>query len=142
MLDSSFANFLGDSSCGFGTADTVDVKSTSASLPSASLSRSTTWFHLSLADLISVSNHFCYAIKGAIKRFHLLLYFKFLEILTTGSLEIGTFLRRQSVSIFGQLHMRCIKLGSSVSCAKVPLVHFVRKRFVRKQTMCKSVYTY
>ena len=33
--------------------------------------------------------------------------------------------------------MRCIQLGSSVGCSKVPQVHFVRK-----QTMCKSLYTY
>ena len=33
--------------------------------------------------------------------------------------------------------MRCIQLGSSVGCSRVPQVHFVRK-----QTMCKSFYTY
>ena len=33
--------------------------------------------------------------------------------------------------------MRCIQLGSSVGCSRFPQVHFVRK-----QTMCKSVYTY
>ena len=33
--------------------------------------------------------------------------------------------------------MRCIQVGSSVGCSRVPQVHFVRK-----QTMCKSVYTY
>ena len=33
--------------------------------------------------------------------------------------------------------MRCIQLGSSVGCSRVPQVHFVRK-----QTMCKSLYTY
>ena len=60
----------------------------------------------------------------------------------TGSLEIGKFLRRQSVSIFRELRMRCIQLGSSVGCSRVPQVHFVRKHFVRKQTMCKSFYTY
>ena len=38
--------------------------------------------------------------------------------------------------------MRCIQLGSSVGCSRVPQVHFVRKGFVRKQTMCKSFYTY
>ena len=38
--------------------------------------------------------------------------------------------------------MRCIQLGSSVGCSRVPQVHFVRKHFVRKQTMCKSLYTY
>ena len=38
--------------------------------------------------------------------------------------------------------MRCIQLGSSVGCLRVPQVHFVRKHFVRKQTMCKSLYTY
>ena len=38
--------------------------------------------------------------------------------------------------------MRCIQLGSSVGCSRVPQVHFVRKRFVPKQTMCKSLYTY
>ena len=32
--------------------------------------------------------------------------------------------------------------GSSVGCSRVPQVHFVRKHFVRKQTMCKSLYTY
>ena len=48
----------------------------------------------------------------------------------TGSLEIGKFLRRQ-------LPMHCIQLGSSVSCSRVPQVHFVRK-----QTMCKSLYKY
>ena len=35
-----------------------------------------------------------------------------------------------------------IQLGSSVGCSRVPQVHFVRKHFVRKQTMCKSLYTY
>ena len=35
--------------------------------------------------------------------------------------------------------MRWIKLGSSVGCPSVPQVHFARKHFVRKQTMCKSV---
>ena len=30
--------------------------------------------------------------------------------------------------------MRCIQLGSSVGCSRVPQVHFVRK-----QTMCKSL---
>ena len=38
--------------------------------------------------------------------------------------------------------MRCIQLGSSVGCSRVPQVHFVRKHFVRKQTMCKSLYRY
>ena len=38
--------------------------------------------------------------------------------------------------------MRCIQLGSSVGCSRVPQVHFVRKHFVRKETMCKSLYTY
>ena len=38
---------------------------------------------------------------------------------------------------FEQLRMRCIQLGSSVGCSRVPQVHFVRK-----QTMCKSLYTY
>ena len=38
--------------------------------------------------------------------------------------------------------MRCIQLGSSVGCSRVPQVHFVRKHFIRKQTMCKSLYTY
>ena len=38
--------------------------------------------------------------------------------------------------------MRCIKLGSLVGCTRVPQVPFVLKGFVRKQTMCKSVYTY
>ena len=38
--------------------------------------------------------------------------------------------------------MRCIQLGSSVGCSRVPQVYFVRKHFVRKQTMCKSLYTY
>ena len=38
--------------------------------------------------------------------------------------------------------MRCIQLGSSVGCSRVPQVHFVRKHFVPKQTMCKSLYTY
>ena len=61
---------------------------------------------------------------------------KFLEILTTGSLEIGKFLRRQSVSIFRAtahaLHLtgffgRLLE-GSSGS-------------FRLKQTMCKSVNT-
>ena len=33
--------------------------------------------------------------------------------------------------------MRCIQLGSLVGCVRVPQVHFVRK-----QTMCKSLYTY
>ena len=33
--------------------------------------------------------------------------------------------------------MRYIQLGSSVGCSRVPQVHFVRK-----QTMCKSLYTY
>ena len=33
--------------------------------------------------------------------------------------------------------MRCIQLGSSVGCSRVPQVHFVRK-----QTMCKSFYPY
>ena len=33
--------------------------------------------------------------------------------------------------------MRCIQLGSSVGSSKVPQVHFVRK-----QTMCKSLYTH
>ena len=33
--------------------------------------------------------------------------------------------------------MRCIQLSSSVGCSRVPQVHFVRK-----QIMCKSVYTY
>ena len=33
--------------------------------------------------------------------------------------------------------MRCIQLGSSVGCSRVPQVHFVRK-----QTMCKSLYAY
>ena len=33
--------------------------------------------------------------------------------------------------------MRCIQLGSTVGCSRVPQVHFVRK-----QTMCKSLYTY
>ena len=28
------------------------------------------------------------------------------------------------------------------TCSRVPQVHFVRKQFVRKQTMCKSLYTY
>ena len=51
---------------------------------------------------------------------------KFLEILTTGSLEIRKFLQRQSVSIkfFKQLRMCCIKLGSSVGCSRVPQVNF------------------
>ena len=38
--------------------------------------------------------------------------------------------------------MRCIQLGSSVGCSRVPQVHFVRKHFVRKQTMCKSLHMY
>ena len=38
--------------------------------------------------------------------------------------------------------MPCIQLGSSVGCSRVPQVHFIRKHFVRKQTMCKSLYTY
>ena len=38
--------------------------------------------------------------------------------------------------------MRYIQLGSSVGCLRVPQVHFVRKHFVQKQAMCKSVYTY
>ena len=38
--------------------------------------------------------------------------------------------------------MRCIQKGSSVGCSRVPQVHFVRKHFVRKQTMCESLYTY
>ena len=38
--------------------------------------------------------------------------------------------------------MRCIQMGSSVGCSGVPQVHFVRKHFVRKQTMCKSLYPY
>ena len=38
--------------------------------------------------------------------------------------------------------MRCIQLGSSVGCSRVPQVNFVRKHFVRKQTMCKSLYMY
>ena len=62
---------------------------------------------------------------------------KFLEILMTGLLEIGN--RSQ---FFEQLRMRCIQLGSSVGCLRVPQVHFVRKHFVRKQAMCKSVYTF
>ena len=72
---------------------------------------------------------------------------KFLEIFTTGSLEIGKSLRRQSVSpgnnqncrsqFSEQLRMRLIKLGSSVGCSRVPQVHFVRK-----QTMFKSVNTH
>ena len=33
--------------------------------------------------------------------------------------------------------MHCIQLGSAVGCSRVPQVHFVRK-----QTMCKSLYTY
>ena len=33
--------------------------------------------------------------------------------------------------------MRCIQLGSLVGYSRVPQVHFVRK-----QTMCKSLYTY
>ena len=33
---------------------------------------------------------------------------KFLEILTTGSLEISKFVPKQSVSIFELLRMRCI----------------------------------
>ena len=33
--------------------------------------------------------------------------------------------------------MRCIQLGSLVGFSRVPQVHFVRK-----QTMCKSLYTY
>ena len=60
----------------------------------------------------------------------------------TGLLEIGKFLRRQSVSIFEQLRMRCIKLGSLVVCSRVPQVNFVRKHFVGKQTMRKSVNTH
>ena len=28
------------------------------------------------------------------------------------------------------------------TCSRVPQVHFVRKQFVRKQTVCKSLYTY
>ena len=67
---------------------------------------------------------------------------KFLEILITGSLEMGKFLRRQSSQFFEQLRMRCIQLGSSLGCSRVPQVHFVRKHFFRKQTMCKSLYTY
>ena len=31
--------------------------------------------------------------------------------------------------------MRCIQLGSAVGCSRVPQVHFVRKHFVRKQTI-------
>ena len=38
--------------------------------------------------------------------------------------------------------MRCIQLGFSVGCLRVPQVHFARKHFVQKQTMCESVYTY
>ena len=38
--------------------------------------------------------------------------------------------------------MRCIQLGSLVGCSRVPQVYFVRKHFVRKQAMCKSLYTY
>ena len=60
----------------------------------------------------------------------------------TGSLEIGNFLRRQSVSIFRAnahaLHstgfLGWLLEGSSGS--------FRSKNFVRKQTMCKSLYPY
>ena len=38
---------------------------------------------------------------------------------------------------FEQLRMRCIQLGSLVGYSRVPQVHFVRK-----QTMCKSLYTH
>ena len=38
--------------------------------------------------------------------------------------------------------MPCIQLGSLVGHSRVPQVHFVRKHFIRKQTMYKSLYTY
>ena len=38
----------------------------------------------------------------------LFFFAKFLDILMTGSLEMGKFLQKQSVLIFDQLRMRCI----------------------------------
>ena len=55
---------------------------------------------------------------------------------------MASFYEGSRSQFFEQLRLRCIQLGSSVGCSRVPQVHLVRKHFVRKQTMCKSLYTY
>ena len=65
---------------------------------------------------------------------------KFLEIQTCQ--KLASFYEGNRSQFFEQMRMRCIQLGSSVGCSRVPQLHFVQKHFVRKQTMCKSVCTY
>ena len=65
-----------------------------------------------------------------------LFFGKFLEILTTGSLEIGKFLRRQSVSIF-----RATAHALHLTGFLGRLLDGSSGSFRLKQKMCKSVNT-